>query len=175
MTRAAVRSGIAEFFGGPTYDDVSRIYRPTPLAASGLAGVRPYFGKRVPDSDYTFGLTAGRAMGGIIVVHLAQEQERRIALGGATGGVKRVPYAVTLHLYHLAQTQHAETAQADVDDLLDAIKDLIHGDRTLGGTVTEAGESANGIITRMDLPVIDGERTESYAVIAFDAVAYIEA
>lgn len=175
MSRETVRTGIASFFGGSTYDDVQRIYRPTPLAASGLAGVRPYFAKRVNDADYTYGLSAGRAMGGVLVVHLAQTSERRVAVGGATSGEKRVAYAVTLHVYHLANTQHAEDAQADVDDLLEAIVDRIHGDRTLGGAVTEAGESANGITVRMDPPVIDGERTESYAVIAFDAVAYITA
>lgn len=175
MTRSTVRNGIAAFFGGATYDPIQRIYRPTPLAADGLAGVRPYFAKRVNDADYTFGFAAGRAMGGIIVVHVAQTGERRIALGGATSGEKRVVYGVTLHLYHLANTPHAEDAQADVDALLEAIVGLIHGDRTLDGAVTEAGESANGITTRMDPPVIADERTESYAVIAFDAVAYITA
>ena len=169
MSRRDVRTGIATYFGGSTYDAVSRIYRPTPLAAAGLAGVRLYFAKRVPDSDYTFGLAEGRAMGTLMVLHLPNENETRIAIQGATAGIKRQTYSIELHLYHLAQTQHSEDAQADFDDVLDAIVEHIRADRTLGGIVVQAGEGDAGITKTMSEPFINGERTESYGVVRFDA------
>lgn len=172
MTRAQVRQGIASYFGGPTYDPVYRIWRPTPLAAAGLAGVRQFFPKRMSDDDYTFGYSPPRAMGGVMIVHVPLETEKRIALGGPTSGIKRLTYSVELWLYHLGQTQHAEDPQADFDGLIEAIVDHIRADRTLGGTVTEAGEGPNGITKTASEPVRNGERTEQYGVIRFDANAY---
>lgn len=172
MTRAAVRSGIAAYFGGTTYDAVYRIWRPTPLAASGLAGVRAYFPKRMSDDDYTFGYNPPRSMGGVMIVHLPMETEKRIALGGPTAGIKRLVYSVELHLFHTGQVPHAEDAQADFDGLIDAVVGRIRTDRTLGGTVTEAGEGTTGISKSAAEPVKNGERIESYGVIRFDANAY---
>lgn len=177
MSRATVRGGIASYFGGTDFDAEDRIWRNGPLLPYGLGGVRAYFPKRFPDSDFTMGMLPGRAMGALMVVHLAQASERRIALGGAISGEKRVTYNVTLHVYHYAQQPHTEDAQADLDALLEATVDHIHDDRTLGGAVVEAGEGATltGITTRMDVPVVNSERTESYAVVAFDANTYISA
>lgn len=173
MTRTDVRLGIATFFGGVTFDAASRIYRPTPLAAQGLGGVRPYFAKRTDDADFTRGLTVGRSMGAIMLVHLPFVRARRIALGGPTSGIKSKPYSVQLHVFHYAQVPHAEDAQADLDVLLQAIEDRIQGDRTLGGAVVEAGESESGITIEADIPVIKpNDATECYAVVTFDAVVY---
>lgn len=181
MTRQAVRNGVATFFGGATFDSVSRIYTGGPLTSSGLGGARPYFAKRIPDTDYVIGQAAGRGMGAVMVVHLPDVgPEWREALGGATAGIKGVPYQIELHVYHLATTAHAEDAQADLDALLDAAKGLIYADRTLGGICTEAGERpATRIRTRMSPPVVarqgQPERTEGYAVITFGADVYITA
>ena len=51
MSRRDVRTGIAEYFGGSTVDAETQIYRPTPLAASGLAGVRLYWPVIVSDQE----------------------------------------------------------------------------------------------------------------------------
>ncbi len=181
MSRAALRTGIAKFFGGTVYDPVERIYTGGPLTVAGLGGARPYFAKRIPDTDYVIGQPPGRGMGAVIVVHLPDVgPEWREALGGATAGIKGVPYQVELHFYHLATTAHTEDAQADLDALLDATKGLIYADRTLGGICTEAGErAATRIRTRMSPPVVSPkghpERTDSYAVITFGADVYITA
>lgn len=180
MTRATVRTGIASFFGAGIYNTTDRVWRGGPLAGDGLGGVRAYFAKRVPDSDYTMGLTAGRGMGALMVVHLPQTQERRIALGGPTGGEKRVTFDTQLRIYHYARIPHTEDAQADFDALLEAIVDRVHADRTLGGAVTEAGEGVTGfngglIKTRMDEPFVRDEQTESFALINFDATVYVQA
>lgn len=169
MTRADVRQGVATYFGGITYDPVYRIWRPTPLAAAGLAGVRQFFPKRQSDDDFTFGYDPPRGMGAVMVVHIPNESEVRIAIQGATGGIKRQTYAVELHLFHLAMRPHTEDAQADFDGLIEAITDRIRADRTLGGIVVQAGEGDAGITKSMSEPYINGERTESYGVIRFEA------
>lgn len=169
MTRAAVRNGIASYFGGSNYNATDRIWRDGPLASAGLAGVRAYFPKRAPDGDYTVDLAPGRAMGAVMVVHIPNETEVRIAIQGATGGIKRQTYSVELHLYHLAQTPHTEDAQADFDGLLDAITDRIRADRTLGGIVVQAGEGDAGITKAMSEPYVKNERTKSYGIVRFDA------
>lgn len=144
-TRRDIRTGVATFFGGATYDATSRIYRPTPLAASGLAGVRPYWTTRFEDKDFVATLADGRGMGAVMSIHIAGDSERRIALGGPTSGFKSRPLQLELWLWHYARTAVIEDAQADLDDLLDAVVGRIHGDRTLGDTVVEAGESQRGI------------------------------
>ncbi|RCG19115.1 hypothetical protein DQ384_38205 [Sphaerisporangium album] len=176
MTRAQVRDGIATFFGGP-FDAGQRLYRGGPLHSYGLATVRSYFAKRVPDTDYTAGLEPGRAMGTVGVVHLGDAVERRTAIGGATGGWKARVYSVSLHLYHLATTPTAEQAQADLDELLEAAAALIHGDRTLGEVVLQAGESTNGIRFFLGQPAYGPgtEHIRTYASLTFDADVYIQA
>lgn len=176
MSRATVRSGIATFFGGP-YDSATRTYRPGPLIGSGLTTVRAYPAKAVPDADYTAGLASGRAMGTVGVVHLGDSTERRVAIGGATGGWRHRVYQATLHLYHLANTPGMEDAQADLDALLEAVVTRIHGDRTLGGAVMQAGESTAGIRCFLGLPELSPppERVKTYASVSFDADVYLEA
>ncbi|MEV0968512.1 hypothetical protein [Microtetraspora glauca] len=176
MTRAAVRDGIAKYFGGP-YVPEFRCYRPGPLLAYGLATVRPYLAKRVPDQDYTIGLPPGRGMGTYAVVHLEAANERREAWGGATSGWKHITHAVTLQLFHLSTQPLAEDAQADLDALLEAIGDLIHADRTLGEAVLQAGESTNGIRYWLSQPTYDqgSEHVRTLATVSFDADVYIQA
>ena len=176
MSRAAVRQGIAAYFGGSTYDSVYRIWRPTPLAASGLAGVRQFFPKRMSDDDYTYGYNPPRAMGAVMVVHIPYETEKRVAIGGSSGGVAggilRLTYSAELHLYHMGQTQHAEDSEADFDALVEAVVARIQADRTLGGIVLQAGEGETGITKATSEPFVKGEKTESYGVIRFDADVY---
>lgn len=178
-TRRDIRTGVATFFGGDTYDAGARIYRPTPLAASGLAGVRPYWTTRFEDKDYVATLTAGRDMGAVMSVHIAQDSERRIALGGPTGGFKSRPVQLELWVWHYARTPAVEDAQADMDDLLDAIVGRIHGDRTLGGAVVEAGESQRGITRNTgSVPQVEPgtpPTVRQEAVIALDATVYPQA
>lgn len=180
--RRTFRNGVAQFFGGPTFDPINRTYTGGTLTASGLGEARAYFPKRMPDTDYYIGMAAGRDMGAVMIVHLPNEgPEARKGMGGATAGIKEDPFQVQLHVYHLATVPHAEDAQADLDDLLDAIKAKIHGDRTLGGICTQAGERPETRIrTRMDPPVVHGpkgapERVESFGLVTFGADLYITA
>jgi hypothetical protein len=176
VTRRDIRTGIATFFGGVTFDAAAQIYRPTPLATSGLAGVRPYWPLRITDQERFETLTAGRGMGAIMGVHLPDTMERRIALGGPTSGIKRHTLSVQLAVFHLALLPSAsptQDAQTDLDDLIEAIVARIHGDRTLGGAVVEAGESPAGIRVSSAVPVNEpATRVMQDVVISFDADVY---
>lgn len=177
MSRASVRTGIAAFFGGSTYDDLVKVYRPTVLAAEGLAGVRPYWTERFRDPDYVASLTAGSTMGAVMCVVLGDQDEGRIAMGGPTSGIKEDFTAVELWLFHLAMAQYEEDAQIHFDALLDAVKALIRTDRTLGGTVVQAGEGGR-MHTRTGLPNFEPgapPRITQEAVITFRADLYISA
>ncbi|WP_433465705.1 hypothetical protein [Spirillospora sp. CA-128828] len=178
-TRQEIRTGVAQFFGGSTYDETARIYRPTPLVASGLAGVRPYWVNRFEDRDFLATLAADRGMGAVMSIHIAGDSERRIALGGPTSGFKARPVQLELWVFHMARTSVSETAQADLDDLLDAIVDRIHSDRTLGGTVVEAGESPRGITRNTGaVPQVEPGTPPTIrqeAVISLDATIYPQA
>ncbi|WP_067483771.1 hypothetical protein [Actinomadura hibisca] len=178
-SREQIRVGIASFFGGSTFDTAARVYRPTPLAAAGLAGVRPYWTTRFEDRDATAGLSEGRGMGAVMAVHLSGDAERRIAFGGSTSGFKRRALAVELWVWHMARAASVEDAQADLDRLIDAIVSRIHGDRTLGGAVVEAGESERGISTNTGaVPMVEPgtpPTVRQEAVISFDALVYPQA
>lgn len=183
-SRAVVRTGIAEYFGGSTYDAETRAYRGSgPLVGSGLSTVRAYQPKRASDTDYVWNQAAGRGMGASMVVELGDDTEIRRA-GNAGGGVsfpaggrKRITYTPTLHIFHLAYAEHAEDAEADVDALIEAIKGLFHADVTLGRIpgLYQAGESPYGIRTRIYPSVDVKEKTTTYASIKFEAEVEIVA
>lgn len=174
-SRKVVRTGIAQFFGGTTYDKAARAYRGSgPLLSYGLSSVRAYQPKRLSDVDYVKGQAAGRGMGAYMIVELGSDVETRRTVPAVTGR-KRVTYSATLHVYHLAHQPHAEDAEADVDELLDGIKDLIHEDPTLGANtfltgVYQAGENNYGIRTRIyPSTLLKDEILASYATVQFEA------
>jgi hypothetical protein len=176
VTRKDVRLGVAQFFGGTTYDDASRIYRPTPLASLGLAGVRPYWTKDFQDQDYLASLPDGTRLGAVACVHFPDQDEGRYAMGGVVSGVKEDFNAVELWIFHYARVMVQELAQAHLDDLLDAIKARIRGDRTLGGICTQAGEGGSRMRTTTGLPVTSpADVVRQEAVITFRADLFIGA
>jgi len=168
VSRSDARLGIARYFGGTTWDDAAKIYRPTPLASSGLAGVRPYWTPRFEDHPYLETLPAGSLMGAVMCVHLADNQETRIA-----AGIKKDPYAVELYVFMYALSAQQEDLQAFSDDLLDAIKGMLRADPTLGHVFIQAGEGGVPLNTRTDTPVSVGNGlVTSVAVVTFEAQFY---
>lgn len=179
-SRTIVRAGVAQFFGGTTYDPIARAYRGSgPLASAGLSTVRAYPSKRISDKEYVMEAAEGRGMGAAMVVELPKDREYRVGLGGAHSGEKRIDYDTVLAVFHLAHMQHAEDAGQDVDLLIEAIKDQIRSDRTLGGICIEAGETqddfARGIEVDVGQPEVFEERVLTSFTIAFSTVVYIVA
>jgi hypothetical protein len=178
-SRKQVRDGIAAWFGG-TYQDEGRCWQGGSLLINGLGTVRKAFPKRVNDNDYFNGMVTGRNMGAFMVVEIGFDRESRDGIAGApvldsqgniiAGGIKRDLYRVTLNVFHLSFKQLAEDAQDDVDQLVEAIKQRIRIDRTLGmpGVITQAGESSYGIQTTVAQPGVSGEKTYCYFKVVFD-------
>lgn len=179
-SRPIVRVGIAQYFGGPTYDQQERAYRgaiPPALFAAGLSTVRAYQPKRLSDKDYVLSQAAGRGMGAYMIVEMPNDGEVRRAVGAAgpgtnyvASGRKRITYSVILHVFHLAHIRHAEDAEADVDNLVEEIKSQIRADVSLGSIpgVYQAGENASGIRSRINPSTADKEVVATYATVSFD-------
>jgi hypothetical protein len=170
--------GIARYFGG-AYDEDTRTYRSSPLSKYGVGVVRRSFAKRDNHADYFWGQPPGARTGAQIVVVIGRSTERRIALGGAHGGMKHVLYEVTLNVFVRSNCTHAEDAQDDVYALRDALLEHMRADRTLGGAVFQAGEHADGgmdgIDTRYGEPETKAELTKSFVEVTFAAVEFIDA
>lgn len=179
-SRPLVRTAIAQFFGGTTFDPIARAYRGNgPLQSSGLSTVRAYQAKRIPDTDYVSNQAAGRGMGAAMVVGMPHTKDNLWTgpglPAGVHGGQRHLIYPVQLHFFHLAHEPYAEDAEADVDALAQAVVELIYTDPTLGtGTsspplIYQAGMSRAGIETLIDPSEAFHEMTLTYFQVNFDA------
>jgi hypothetical protein len=171
-SRTIVRTAVAQFFGGTTYDTNARAYRgsiPSDLFNAGLSTVRAYQPKRLNDIDYVKAQAAGRGMGAYMQIEFPFDSEIRRAVPGITGR-KRITYQVVLHVFHLAHQAYAEDAEADVDNLIEEIKSRIRSDPSISGACYQAGESPSGIRTRVYPSSLgQDEITATYVQITFDA------
>lgn len=113
-------------------------------------------------------------MGSYIVVEIGEDDERRIALPAYTGR-KNIVYDVTLHVFHLAHMPHLEDAEADVNGVIEAVKDQIRSDVTLGGICYQAGESRRGIRSRVEPSIVSSEISGTEILITFQAEVMIVA
>jgi hypothetical protein len=154
--RQLVRNAVAAYFGGTLVTaDAGTCYQGGPLASRGLGTVFPYLVKgSAPDSYYTAGMAAGTGWGAVMTVHLGQVRNTRDSYGGATSGWRKRLYAVLCSLDVISYAAHLEQAEAPLDDLVNAMDDLIYADRTLGTTgedypggrlIIQAGENPEGI------------------------------
>lgn len=183
VSRKLVRLAVAQFFGGTQYDQIGRCYRGNgPLLANGLSTVRPYQAKRIPDADYVMGQLPGRGMGAMMMLQMADDRDNMMnlpgmGLTGQPGSVRRkLVYPVTCHVYHMAHEAYAEDAEADIDDLSQAIHQRIYSDFTLGTTpqagppmIYQAGMDAPGIRTVIDPSGMWEEIVLTHFRVTFDA------
>ena len=182
-SRPAVRTAIAQFFGGTNYDSIFRCYRGGPLLQYGLSTVRPYQPKRVPDTDYVMGLNPGRGMGAMMVLQMAETRDNILTSpglpAGIHGGQRHLVYPVKCHVFHMAHMPYAEDAEADVDELDQAIHEFIYADPTLGTGTTmppmiyQAGISSAGIRTQIDDSQGYEEIVVTHFCVEFDAEVQI--
>lgn len=177
-SRSIVRHGIAEYLGGTWVENI-RAYQNGPLTSAGLGTVRAGYTKRLDMQDFWADMPPGTQMGAVMAVQLVSDNEVRRAMAGVpetdsnddiiAGGWKMITYQVTLDCYHVAQADHAEDAVDAVDDLIEAIKEQIRYDRTLGGICMDAGESRRGIQVDVGEPGMDAnERVLTWFTIKFE-------
>lgn len=171
-SRTIVRTGIAQFFGGTTYDSIARCYRNGPLNSYGLSTVRAYQPKKLPDMDYVLGQAPGRGMGAVMILEMAETRDNPLditQLPGVSGGNQRkLVYPVQCHVFHMAHEAYAEDAEADVDALDQAIHEHIYSDPTLGGICYQSGLDSFGIRTLIDQPEVWDQITVTHFRVVFD-------
>jgi hypothetical protein len=188
--RRLVREAVAAYFGGTENTADAGIYfQGGPLASAGLGTAYPYLIKGgAPDGFYTVGEPAGTGWGAVLTVHLAPVKITRDSMGGLTSGWRERHYTTRCSFDVLSYEPHLETAQAGLDDLLDAFLALIYADRTLGTTnailypvtgrlITQAGEGRSGIDIGEPQWTVSGDRGlgEGGIDITFDVLTMVAA
>lgn len=161
MSRATVRQAVYDFFSSPPVDGLTTIHRSPPR----IVGGGEFFG---PGSD----------SGAVGLVHIADQEERRIAIDGAHGGVKERDYTVWVFVLFRSKESDFDQATSDLDALLDNLVDRLQSDRTLGGQVFQAGEGREGTGTDIEistnLPRRVGDMYHTWTGLKFDVVEMLE-
>jgi hypothetical protein len=142
VTERTVLNQICTYLGG-AYDAARRIYaNPGAPVVAGLYAVRRAWASNDDHAQYTYGATAPVLSGAMMIVQIAAGMEHRIAVAGATSGMKQLQHAVTMHVYIRSEEPYAEDSQDFGYDLKDAIFARLRADRTCGSGGFENG--ANG-------------------------------
>lgn len=181
MSATTVRNQLGVYFGGP-YDAARRLYATpgAPLVA-GLYSVRRGWPKRFDKAEFFYGAPAPVATGAMGLPRLTGGSERRVAVGGATSGVKKVMHDVEFGVWVYSTEPYAEDAYDAVVAMRDAIVERIRADRTCGSGGFEVGGFQVGeggepwIRWRLSAPSTHAEVTTLYLVISFEAHEYVQA
>lgn len=134
--RQLVRNAVASYFGGTLQTaDAGVYYQGGSLSPLGLGTAYPYPIKTAaPDGFYTIGVPAGFGWGAVLTVRLGETRIGRKAMGGPHSGWRLRRYEAICDIEVISQEPHLETAEAGLDDLVDALIALIYADHTLGTT-----------------------------------------
>lgn len=134
MGAAEVRKVLAAYFAPPAIPGLATVYRGFPVTLQG--------------SDWPIGSDTAWGAGSYLSVR--ESREKRISVGGAHGGIKKLTFECALVVFFRWQfTDHGPYNQTDgwvdpFDNLMDALKVRLRADRTLGcgseGPVWQAGE-----------------------------------
>ena len=162
MSRATVRAAVAQWFD--------------PAYVPGLFATHRAEPKIIPGSDYgleAFGGNLGAGSGAYAIVHIADERERRVAIGGAHSGMKHVTYDIALVVHFRSVKPDALEAMDDYDALIEALKQRLRADRNLGQNglvIWQAGEDGDDIHIQSDLPAEDDGSIYIWSVLEFKVV-----
>ena len=112
------------------------------------------------------------------VVFIESERENRLAIGGATSGIKRVDYQIAIQLFHHSMQRNPVDAMDDFDNVIDNLKERLRSDH-------QFGDSSGYLVWQGAEPVIttsygepmsnNGNTTETWAVVRFDVTQMIQA
>jgi hypothetical protein len=161
MGRATVRAGIGDY-----------------LAAADITGLTTVLTHppKVTDDGQFIAPTA--TFGGLIYVHLGEQSERRIAMGGPTAGMKMRLYRVSLVAVFRGVDPSAENTDAANDVFIDSLVAAIEANRTPAG-VWQWGEGdtfgAPDIDLRTDLPhTLRQQTTQIWNVLTVSALELLQ-
>ena len=194
--RQLVKRAIAAYFGGTEQtaaEGLGVYYQGGPLSSLGLVTALPWRAKGFPDQFYF--ATPGVSAGCVMTVQLLPSRLTRQALGGPVSGWRDYTHPMVCHLWQQSHYQHAEQAESQLDDLIEAFVELIWADRTLGTTdpvkypnppwpdsrlIVEAGEKPFGIKAVAGEPEFlddsdPASALETHAMISFETTTYFQA
>jgi len=131
MSRATTRAAVLAWLAPPNVAGLNTVFRSFEAVFDGGA--------------FTAG-TTGVGGGAIGVVFIPRKTEKRIAVGGAFNGKKRIDYPVEIHVFGRwnAEQFSGQTAMDAFDAVIDGIETRIRSDRTFGSSVWVAGEDLSG-------------------------------
>lgn len=187
MSTVTVANQICTYFGG-AYDPTTRTYRTPQITVANLGG--PIVRRGAPkhddhQSDYFVAPSPGIPTGCAILVFLERGKEDRVAVAGASSGLKHVAWSVKMHCFLRSTVLNSEDVQDISYELLDAIRGHIEADRTLGtggfeagyGVGLQAGEGGGPWLTWEISPVSTNTKdlTKGYLLVEFTADQYIQA
>lgn len=143
---------------------------------SGLNQIFTSFPKRI---NFQVNSQAGQLSRSAVVIFIQSEREKRIAIGGAYNGWKRVDYSIILQVYQHSLERDSQTAMASFDTLIDAIKARLRADHNFGdATANLVWQGAEPEIntTYGEPSSVEGNpATETFAEIQFDVTQMIQA
>ena len=159
--RKEVRSTIASFIGTPNVDGINQVFTSFPKRINFEVNALPSQRSRCA-----------------AVIFIESERENRLAIGGATDGIKKVDYQVAIQLFHHSLELNAEDAMADFDNVVDNLKYRLRSNHQFGDT-------SGVLVWQSAEPVIEvsygeptssnGTATETWAVVRFDVTQMIQA
>jgi hypothetical protein len=159
--RTGVRATLYTFLSSPQIGNLNQVFTSFP--------------KRI---DFNVNTTPGSDTRAAAIIFIASETESRIAIGGATNGIKRIDYTIILQIYQHSFERNAEAAMTSFDTLIDNIKTRLRSDHRFGdtnGTLVWQGAEPR-ITTRYGEPSTAEEgMTETYAEVEFEVTEMIYA
>lgn len=118
MGRADVRQAVADYLSSAGVTGLGTVYQHPP--------------KFTNEGDFVTSNDPGHMAGAVVYVHLRQQSERRIAVGGPTSGVKMRTYSVGLICVFRSKTKDTQAVGAENDAFLDSLVEAILANRNAG-------------------------------------------
>lgn len=185
-TAKTLLDGLCTYFGGP-YDATTHTYRTPRITVANLDG--PVYRRAEPkrddhNTDYQASGAVGSSAGCLVWAVAERGVEKRVAVAGATSGLKHVSWQVRMHHFFRASTLFSEDLQDVVYDTLDAERALIEADRTCGSGGFEAGYGVGFQVGEGGEPWLQWtvspvattrDLSKAYMVLEFAADQYIQA
>lgn len=160
--RAQVRSALATYLAPPTIPGINQVFTSFP--------------KRI---DFQINALPSQLNRCAAVVFIENETETRIANGGVDNGWKRIDYSIALQLFHHSLERNSEDAMADLDIVIDDLKEVLRaGGHRLGDIdgvqIWQAAEATIDVTYGEPLSQ-KGTSTETWATVRFIVTQMIQA
>jgi hypothetical protein len=141
------------------------------VAAANISNLNQIFTSHPKRINFEANATAGQLTRAAGMVFIAGETEERLAVGGASNGIKRVDYDVEFQVFTHSVQQYSQDAMDDFDAIIDAVKNQLRaGGHRLGQTdgtvIWQAAEPSISVVYG-EPKTNNGGATEIWAAIRF--------